>query len=258
MNKKLKTTLLGLLSLTLIFGLIWGISVLNAPKQTQAAPTGADNSAASDQVTAAGIGKVSVEPDIAYLTLGYECKDKDAAKAASDNAAKMEAILKVVKAEGIKEEDIKTTSYDIYPMYNYYGDKRNFEGYQITHYVQITVKDLKKTATILDKSVQAGANLVSNIQFDVADRGKAYQSALDAAVKDAKLKAETMTKAADITGALKLTQVVEVSYTAEPIYARNMKDMAVAEDAEYSVPTPISAGTLDVTANVTATFTWGP
>lgn len=255
MNKKLQTALLGLLSLTLIFGLIWGISVLNAPKQTQAAPAGTDNSA-SNQVTAAGIGKVSVEPDIAYLTLGYECKDKDAAKASSDNAARMDAIIKAIKAENIKEEDIKTASYDIYPMYNYYGDKRNFEGYQVTHYVQITVKDLKKTAAILDKSVQAGANLVSGIRFDVADRGKAYQSALDAAVKDAKLKAGTMTKAADITGALKLTQVVEVSYTAEPIYARNMKDMAVAEDAEYS--TPISTGTLDVTANVTATFTWVP
>ncbi len=256
MNKKLQTILLGFLSLTLIFGLVWGISVLNAPKQTQAAPTGTDNSA-SNQVTAAGIGKVSVEPDIAYLTLGYECKDKDAAKASSDNAAKMDAIIKAIKAENIKEEDIKTTSYNIDPIYDYSGSRRIFEGYQVTHYIQVTIKDLKKAATILDNSVQAGANLVSSIQFDVADRGKAYQNALDAAVKDAKLKAETMTKAADITGALKLTEVVEVSYSAEPIYARNiMKDMAVAEDAVY--PTPLSAGTLDVTANVTATFTWTP
>ena len=253
MRKNLKKILVGILGLALVLGMFWGLSVLTAPKQLHALPTGGNDNVDANIVTATGIGKISLEPDIAYLNLGVESEDKNAAKASADNAACMDAILKAVKAAGVKEQDIQTNDYNIQPQYDYSRNKPVFNGYKVTHYIKIKVTEIDKASTILDKAVQAGANLVSNVSFDVADRGQVYQQALETAVKDAKLKAETMVKAGDVTGALKLYRVSEAYYSAKPIYDPSPMKDAMAEEA---MDTSISTGIMEVTAQVQVTFTW--
>ena len=56
----------------------------------------------------------------------------------------------------------------------------------------MTVRDLDKVSDVMDQGVQAGATSVDGVSFDVADRAAAEADAREAAVADAKAKAETL------------------------------------------------------------------
>ena len=74
--------------------------------------------------------------------------------------------------------------------------------------VYVTVRDLDKLGDLLDTMVQAGANTVNSIQFDVANKDKALAPARDAAVKDATAKAQELAAAAGMQlGELHLRQL---------------------------------------------------
>src|SRR5690242_17990062 len=79
-------------------------------------PVGAqDNSASSKTISVTGSGEVFGKPDVAYVTLGVDQADKDAGKAIDTANTKLTAIVKAIGDVGVKDEDIQTTSYNIYP-----------------------------------------------------------------------------------------------------------------------------------------------
>ena len=70
-------------------------------------------------VTVNGEGKIVVTPDLAYIDLGVQTKNKDAAVAQQENAKLMTAVVNAIKAAGVKAEDIKTTGYNLYQTSDY-------------------------------------------------------------------------------------------------------------------------------------------
>mgnify|MGYP000882025409 CR=1 FL=1 len=255
MKKNLKYVLLGILTVALFLGIVWGAGVLTRPAETQAASTGEINNVDNKTVTASGIGNISVKPDVAYVTLGAQTKKMSAADASEENAKIMEAVLKAIKTEGIKDDDIETAQFSITPQYNYNNSGNpTFDGYQVINLVTIKIKNIDKASMVLDKAVTAGANQVSSISFDIEERSKAYEDALELAVKDAGLKATVMMKAAGVTQELKPYKVVEASYNVYPLSDGSVRD--VMDEAETA--TQIMPGTLKVTAQVEVTFTWTP
>ena len=65
-------------------------------------------------------------------------------------------------------------------------------GYQLQNTVTVTVRNLDQLGDVLDDGVAAGATTVNGISFDVADRAAAEAQAREAAVADAKAKADTL------------------------------------------------------------------
>ena len=253
MKRNMKYVLLGVLTMVLFLAVVWGAAAMIRPTGTQAAAEEVKN-VDNNTVSAAGVGNISVKPDVAYVTLGAQTKEKSASTASAENSKIMDAVLKAIKTEGIKDNEIETSQFSITPQYNYNNSGNpTFDGYQVINLVTIKIKDIDKASTILDKAVTAGANNVSSVSFDIEDRGKAYEDALDLAVKDAKLKASVMMKATGVTQELKPYKVVESAYSTYPVYARAQDGMVEAEMATQLIP-----GTLKVTAQVEVTFTWAP
>ena len=62
--------------------------------------------------------------------------------------------------------------------------------------MRVNVRDAARAGEIADALVVAGATLVSGLSFRAGDETGARKSALDAAVRDATLKAETLAAAA--------------------------------------------------------------
>jgi len=109
---------------------------------------------------------------------------------------------------------------------------------------------------VVDDSVTAGATSVDGISFDVADRSAAEAQAREAAAKDARAKADVYAK----TLGLAITGVASVSeQVATPVwYGQNYAASAAGSATDKAaVPTPVQAGSTDVTITVQVSFLIG-
>ncbi|MDI3507992.1 MAG: uncharacterized protein PWP48_124 [Clostridiales bacterium] len=205
-------------------------------------------------LTAAGEGKVMAKPDRATINMGVQTEDKDAKTAQTQNAQKMDAVMKKLKALGISDEDIKTSQYNVFPQYDYNNDgKSTLRGYQVVNMVNVTVKDTAKLGDIIDQATQAGANRMDSVAFAVSEPDKYYNEAIAKAIEQAKEKANVMAN----TAGVKIKGTINVSEAAaqsQPVY--DMGGMEYAKDQAVAAvaPTPIASGQLEVKANVIVTF----
>lgn len=200
-------------------------------------------------VTVSGEGKIVVTPDVAYIDLGVQTKNVDAQKAQQDNAKLMTAVIDSIKKSGIKAEDIKTTGYNIYQAYDYKptGEIEN-EHYVVSNTVNVKIKNINDVGKIIDNATAAGANTVHSIRFTVEDDSKYYAEALKLAMKNANTKATAIMSTFNKKPGLPIS-VSEASYGGG-IYYDYAPARAMLEKAE----TPIQAGDITITANVTVGY----
>jgi uncharacterized protein YggE len=202
------------------------------------------------KITVLGYGAISVKPDIAYVSVGVTTQQVDPKSAQSNNAASMDEVLAAIKGLGIEEKDIQTSEYSIYPQQDYQNGNK-ITGYIVTNMVKVTVRSLDKTAEVLDAAVSAGANAGGGIQFTIADSTAYYEQAMDLAIKNAISKAQAAGKSLKVTVGSPV-EIIESSSAYTPTLYGNADMKAVAE----SVATPIQAGDLSVSAQVTAVFNY--
>lgn len=235
-----------LLSLAMLTMAVLSLSSLTPVKAAS------EEQATKKTINVTGSGTVSVSPDIAYVTLGVITENKDAKAAQQENAKAMENVVALIKGAGIKGDDIKTVSYNMYPKYDYNKETgaSGIIGYQVSNSVRVTVRDIDKAGSIMDMAADSGANMTSNISFGLSDSSKSYNEALKKALEAAKVKAETM---AGVYG-IKLTVPVTISETGSynPIYTGI--SYAKAEMAADRAMTPVESGTMEIVANVSVVY----
>ena len=209
------------------------------------ASQGTDTSLKTISLT--GSGSATAQADQATIDLGVQITADLASEAIGENADAMSAVIQAIKALGINEDDIVTTSYSVYPQYDWTESGRVFKGYTVTNLVQVTVNDLDIVGDVIDAAAGAGANQINGITFGLSDemseelKTNAYITALTDAQNKADLIAETL--GLSISG---VQSVTENSYVPVMTYA-------YAEEADmvksYS-STPVLSGELAVTVNV--------
>ena len=109
--------------------------------------------------------------------------------------------------------------------------------------------DLANIGAVLDAAVQAGANSISGIRFDVEDREAAQQQAMTAAVENARERAEVLAGAADVT----VGQVLSIqSYLGGGTPIPFERNFAMADAAAMEVP--ISPGEMLISVDVSVIY----
>ncbi|WP_164763172.1 SIMPL domain-containing protein [Paenibacillus humicus] len=223
------------------------------PLNKPAFAAGTEN-AVMNTVAVTGTGKVSVAPDIAYVSAGVSVTAKTAKEAQAGAAKKYDAVRKALTGTfGVAEKDLKTTNYSVQPQYRY-TDKEGqvLTGYTAVQDIQISYRNIDKTGDLVDGLAAAGANRINNISFGT-EKGDAYtQQALQKAVEAAKVKAMTLAQASGRT----LGEVVSISengaQVVQPVIERAQMKMAAASDS--SANTVVDAGEVDVTSDITVLF----
>ena len=201
-------------------------------------------------ITVTGTGKVTLTPDIAYISIGVHTENASATDAVSGNSTQAQAVIAVIKGFGVADKDIQTTDFSINPQQQTDANgKVTGILYVVDNTVYVTVRDMKKLGDLLDSTVNAGANNINSIQFDVADKTAALSQARLAAVADARKQADELTKATGVT----LDVVQNISYydTTTPVtvqYAR----ANLAAPAAASVP--VQAGSMQIYTTVTIVY----
>ncbi|HPA25859.1 MAG TPA: SIMPL domain-containing protein [bacterium] len=208
------------------------------------------------QFSATATGKVFAKPDIANLTVGLKTEAKPtAAVAVKDNTDKMNEVIKVLKDLGIEEKDIKTTNYNLNPVYDWTDRSgQQLKGYEVSQNVEVKIRDLNKIGDAIAKTTEKGANQVGNISFTIDDEFELKNQARQEAIKKAKEKAEAIVGETGIDLG-KIVNVYEnqISY---PSYVNYSKDMAYGMGGvEESLQAPtVQAGQNEVV--VEATVVW--
>ncbi len=203
-------------------------------------------------VSFTGEGTVKAIPDTAKVEVGLVTEGKDSISVQNENTSKMNAVIKFLKDQGIKDEDIKTSNYNLSPKYDYNKGKSTLAGYIINQIVTITVRDLTKVGKVLDGSVSSGANEVNSVSLFVDKPEELKNKAREDAVKQAKEKALSTSKIAGF----RLGRVVnfyENSVGESPMY---YESMAMGKGGASNVsPLPqIEPGSQEIKISVTLTY----
>jgi len=215
--------------------------------------------AASPTVTVNGQGIITLEPDVANVSLGVETQNQDPLIAQNENSTLISAVMEALKAMGIDESDIQTSHFHMFPMQDWRDGWGQHIGYQVSHGIQVTVRDIETVGSVLTTATEAGANMSSNVSFGLLDDTAAYNQALELAIANARSKAQTMASALGSS----LGTVVSVMETSSPFFMPSTRfaadmgmGMVVAEAAGASIP--VQTGELSVTAMVSITFNLNP
>lgn len=205
-----------------------------------------ENVQTQNKLTVQGNGTIKVMPDVAYATIGLTTNNKDAQEAQSENKKIMNAVFDALKKAGLTDEDMRTTSYSTHPMYDY--EDNEVTSYEVRNMVEITIKDIDNVGKYLDIAAESGANTAYSVRFSIQDESGPYNEALKLAMETAKTKADSIVAASG-------NSIVSTLSISENSYGYVSYDRYEMEAADYGkAATPITAGELEITANVTVVY----
>jgi uncharacterized protein YggE len=199
-----------------------------------------------------GNGTISIEPDIATINIGVQTEGSDAQEAVASNNQQSQSLIDALTSAGVAENDIQTSNFSIYPRqeYDVQGQPTGEITYVVSNTVSVTVRDLENIGTVLDAAVQAGANNIFGIQFDIEDREAAQQQAMTAAMANAQARAEVLAEAAGVELADILSLQTYLGGS-RPIPYGSGYDMAVQEAA---MSVPVSPGEMQIMVDVNVIY----
>jgi len=212
------------------------------------APLFAEQSTPVSSIRVTGESVVTATPDRAQIDVGVVSQATRSQDAASQNASRLDAVLAAVRKTLGAGSDVKTVSYSLNPNYQYHpnGGEPTITGYTATNVVRITLDDLAKIGSVIDGATAAGANHVQGIQFTLRDQQRVRTQALREAATKARAEADALAAALG----LRVVRILSVDETS-PVVVPVRDGMFAARAEAARAPTPIEAGTIDVSANVT-------
>ena len=177
-------------------------------------------------------GEVKRVPDVAVIGAGVVTQAGNAASAMRDNAARMTRVIAALRAAGIAEKDIATSSISLSPQYRYAENQAPvITGYQASNQVTVRFRDVGKSGAVLDALVKEGANQINGPSLVIDQPQAALDEARVAAVKAARARAELYAAA---TG-MKVKRIVSISESEDnpgrpmPMMMARMADQAEAK-----------------------------
>lgn len=207
-------------------------------------------SAAASTLTVSGEGVVSIEPDMATVSLGITKIAPTVSDAQSKVNVALTYVVEELKRQDIAQEDIQTDYVSIYPNYTYDTGRDVLSGYNAATTLTVIVRDIDKAGSVIDAAVSAGANRMDGITLGARDATGPYREAMAGAVRDAVAKAEAL--AAATGGTLGNVRIIsEGSQSGAMPLSRAMGKEAMMDSA---APTQIQVGQLAITAIVTMEF----
>jgi uncharacterized protein len=195
-------------------------------------------------LTVSAEGRVSVDPDVAILHIGFQTLPTDAKAAYAAGAQTSNAIVSALKDAGIPETSIRSEWQRLDAVYQ--------KPHKFTLAQQWTVRvKPERAAEILDVAVTAGATDSGQIDWTVENEQALEDKALDEATGRARTQAAVLAKGMGV----KLGALVYVSnqVSAPPVPMRVFA-MKAGGAADAQQPLAIEANKVERSASVYAVY----
>ncbi len=213
-------------------------------------------------ITVNGTADVLTTPDIATFSFTVSQEAPVVADAQKKSTDKMNAILAYIKKAGVADKDVKTSSYNTYPRYDYvaqpnsapyYGQgKQVLAAYVVSQTIEVKVRKMDDAGKILSGVGSLGATDISGLNFSVDKQTDVERQARDKAISDAREQANILARSLGVS----LGRIVNFSESSSgrPYPIMYAKDMAMSSGAVAPQAANIPSGENKVTSNVTITY----
>jgi len=207
-------------------------------------------------ITVTGESTVKVAPDNVVINLTVESVNLDLKAARSENNAKVKSILDLCKKENIASDDVKTSQISVSPRYKYEGQRNVYVGMAVQQSLGITLKDILRYNSFLDKLLSLKTRYVNNVAFKTSELKKYRDQARSLALDAAKDKAQKL--AAGLSQKIGKPLMIQEGFVPDagiPYYyglrGSQMQTMAQesGDSSDYN-----GTGLIDVAAMITVTF----
>jgi uncharacterized protein YggE len=192
-----------------------------------------------------GQGSLRVKPDTAVITLGVTQLKENPTQAYSAMNEVMARVVAALKAKGVTDDQLKTGMLYLDAQYDWTKEGGQvLKGYRATNTVTVTTQALDKVGVLIQAAMEAGANQLQGVSFQVKDSEALMAQALDLAADDAKAKAERVARrlGVSVVGVYK----IDIMDNGRVFYAN--------EAAAKAGAAPVFPGTTDFTVTVRVTF----
>lgn len=199
-----------------------------------------------------GSGTATGTPDVVYVEVGVDLKSPSAAEVVEESTTRMNKVMEALTAQKVEKKDVQTVAYNMWveEVYDKEGNPTGERVYHLVHRVQVTVRDLEKVGTVLEKALEAGANTVGGIQFGIEDPTALQKEAREKAIANAKAKAQQLAEGLGVT--LGEPQSVSEFGYVTPVVVKGMEMAGVGGGG--AGPVPVSPGQLSVTVEVSVSW----
>jgi uncharacterized protein YggE len=236
-----------------------------APKTVPVVVQGTPQAAPDRFVVMTGVGTVRAMPDKALVSGGVVTRARHADDAIRTNSEAMAKVVAALKALGITDKEIATSSFSFDPQYET-DSKGNIDpdhrivAYTVENKITVTLTEkIERAGEVLDALIQNGANDSAGVWFDFQDPEALNMRARAEAAKNALTRAETYVKqiGAEL-GAVRSVQegsqfgAVENRIVSEDIGA--FPDKSTAEALQRIPGVRVAAGERTITQVVTVVW----
>jgi uncharacterized protein len=238
-------------------------------------------SANPSTVSTSGTSTTEVRPDQVSVTVGVETNDTTAQEAVSQNANLTAQVITAVRALGINENLIQTSSFSVSPIYEprqplqpcieiyppppECETRQEIIGYRVTNTVTATLdvpflrmltqptSDLN-AGQVIDAAIGAGANRVDAVVFFISqDRQQEIRDTLISdAIANARQRANIAAEALGMTvSGVESATLNPIDF---PVFSVGVREGSAAGADSVSVPTQILPGQQEVSTTVNVVF----
>ena len=224
-------------------------AALAAPSSAAAQATMQVQPISGTRLDIAATGEVNRVPDVAMITTGVVTRAATATAAIRANATRMERVRAALRAAGIADKDIQTSSLNLNPEYHYEQNQPpRLTGYTASNQVSVRFRDISETGKILDALVAEGANQISGPNLTIDKPEEALDEARLKAIANGRARAALYARALG----MRVVRLLSVSESGGYAVPPPMPMVAMA--AERSADTKIDPGEQKVQVSVSMSF----
>jgi len=246
----------------LLFVLIIFVAVATIVQLREFSVIGRDVPAQSI-ITVTGDGEVFAVPDVAEFSFTVSEEQNTVEEAQTIVSEKIDAVIASLEDEfGIEKKDIKTTSYNWYPQYDWAqenctqfrceGGRQVLRGYQVTQTVRVKLENLEIASDVLAMMSTQEVTNVGGISFTIDDEDGLIREARQQAIEEAEEKAQKLADDLDV----RLVRVVGFyeNNNEYPVYFERAEAMGLG-GGDMATPKPnLPTGENKITRQVQITY----
>ena len=216
-------------------------------------------------LTVSGQATIDLPADQVRMSAGVEATSAKVDEAHAEATASMDRLVNAMKKLGLKpRQEFVIDQYTVDPQWT--PRPRNADanwrpaivGYKVTSSMQIKTKQIKLAGKMIAKAIDAGANDIGDLVFDLADPRTSRSEAIAKATSHAMNDARELAAAAGVT-LVKIQTLSLDGISATPMYQKlgiNMRRGGPEADMMFSgaAAPPVMSGNVTVQASVRLTW----
>lgn len=216
-----------------------------------------------------GVSSSRASPDQLSISFAVESQEKTASAAIRANAENTSVVIAALEQAGVKESEISTSQYSVYPVYDYVKGsddclkysgpaycppalKQVLSGYKAVNSIVVESPRLDRVGQWIDAAGQAGASRIDSLYFSVSDQRQ--DQIRNELISEAIANAQAKAQAALAPLGMSVTDVQSIEIDGYPVvYSK----VGFQYSSGAGPTTPIIPGSQDVSASVHVTFEIG-